>query len=539
MPTAAAVVAPPPDCERRRGDGAGAIVNFGRAALGLARDVGTLFDPLNLLTEPRQPLPARQPRIGFPSDLSRCATSMEPHARGRADSDAQEAQLWNRWAQEPSASRDSMTRLFEEPVQVATSFASNFALGGLTDADIGVPGLTAGGNDELAARMLAPTHCLQRAPTRQRIEAFTQMLDSARWQDAGKTLARNSAGGMVLLALSLLKDGPSRGDRKHGGAVQGLPMGSVVIGPSQMPPVDGALPMAIRRFPEFDAAVACGSTYFDMAPTAPLHLQDGIFLTRHATVVVDGLAGHSNWDHAKIRVAQSATGAFVSSLVEALAIGQRRPAQYLRDHGFELVRMLDLAVRSAVFALSDELGLGLKDLEARAAFTAVARFQDGVVVFGVGDCTAHVFQRGPQGRLQLRSFTPQPGKVSPGDVGGLGEGKVTRAQFGLWHTAQVGQIERVAVGSDGVFNGEDGFVQIVDGRTPAQQPARQDQLGVHSLGEATHDEACEEIITRLTARARAEVALRRSEGGRLPPEFDDVGLVVRDLNPPSAVGVKD
>lgn len=534
----------------------GGMGDFGRAALGLVEDVTMLFDPSCLL-EPPCPLTARPvrvlPRPTEQSSAPRRATEPGAGQRVRANSDLypddfKSAPRVTTSAPALVSSHGSSQVLslgagvpMPGPLQAPVDLFSLRACGVDALADVLLP--ARGANARLATAMMPPTtFCGFRfKPAAWRVSRLRDLMDDGNWQQVARSLPGHSPQRLVALALASCPVRESKGsfDRGLAGGAGSSPgagwrMDSLILPASTtVPEREG--PMALNVFGDRQAAAAIGSTCHAAAPGARMDCQDGVYLSPHCTLVTDGLGGHGDEGKARnVRVAQAATGQLVTHLVEAIARTERRPAEFLRRHLHALLQMVDHAVASALVAPCKEKDRAdyVGAVQARAAFVGVANLPDGTVTFGLGDCTAHLFARENDGSLRVLTLTPQPNVPSAFDVGGLGDGTLEEGQFKVL-TCPHGVVERVILGSDGVFDAQQGHLELVAGRTPSVQPEGRVRVGQHELAGMTPHAACEEIITRLTVRTRALWAARL-EGEEHPPVagLDDVALVVRDLKKP-------
>lgn len=494
-----------------------------RFAMNMAGDLASLFDPLHLLAYPARPV------ADWPVRVLPAAAPGASALRHRADSDLcpdDFPSLSRAYSATPSECLwvdDFASTPAARTVPITTCRAD-------TLSDTLVP--VRGGNAGLASAMMPATHfCgFERAPAAWQVSRLRDHLDDGEWQQAAGRLPRHSPQQAVALAIAACVGRPQAGlySRETQGAGTAAPMESVIVDPSARVPADGT-PLTLQDFPRLCASTAIGSTYLAAIPGAEMACQDGIYLSRHATVVTDGLGGHTPSSAGRVRVAQAATGQLVAQLIEVIARTETRPAEFLRRHLTALLGMLDQAVASALVA-----GVAEKNrpeyvgaMEVRAAFVAVANLPDGTLAFGVGDCTAHLFTRGAGDHLRVVTFTPQPGQVAELDVGGLGDGSLRDDQIGI-RQFPPGVIGRVVAGTDGVFDAQQGHLHLVDGRTPSRQsgPAR---VGMIDVAEQSTDDARDDIITRLTQRTRQ---FWDGQAGAAAPDttaLDDIALVVRDL----------
>lgn len=522
------------------------VAQFGRAALELLDDITMLFDPTALLGAPR---PVKERSV---SVMPQPAAQQSGH-RDRSDSEPSEVQF--RSPQKPSTttpkvSTSTSTSVSSPPglqrVSGLPAALESVALVSTIGAsrldaldDLLVP--VRAGNAWLATVMMPPTtFCgVQRTPAAWRVSQLRGFMDDGNWQEVVRRLPNHTPQRAVALAVASCPQRESKGsfdrvaagpmDRESKAGADGR-VDSLIVAPATKVP-DGQTPLALQVFGERQAAAVIGSTYHAAAAGGRMDCQDGVFLSPHCTVVTDGLGGHES-DHAarNVRVAQAATGQFITRLVEAIARTETRPAEFLRLHLHALLRMVDHAVASALtapFAEKDRPAY-LGCVTARAAFVAVANLRDGTVAFGVGDCTAHLFAREADGALRVVTFTPQPDDVPMSDVGGLGDTSLREGQFAM-RPFPPGVVERIVVGSDGVFNAHQGHLELVAGRTPSSQGTGRAQVGQHALADMTPAAACDEIITRLTERTRAYWATQQGQERPGVAGLDDVALVVRDF----------
>jgi hypothetical protein len=289
------------------------------------------------------------------------------------------------------------------------------------------------------------------------------------------------------------------------------------------------------------AALALGSTY-SWESGQPLRCQDGVYVSPHATVVTDGLGGHGSFDATPTRLSQRAAGLLLSSAIESAIATQKQPAAFLEAHASELMQFVDWVSHATQFpAMSDDL-----DPEARTAAVAIANCPDGVVAFGVGDCTALLAKTSPTQGLEMIEFTPQRDAKSAMDVGGLGGGDYDPA-------AKKWRVERHPAGS------VVGFVAGSDGGLPkacnlAMRQLFATQVTQSSFNpEATLKALLDELATKAIAQRRSDmgpakellgqggaVAEMAKQGKSKPAadtpkvELDDVCLVVRGVSKDSS-----
>ncbi len=539
---------PSSSCTRQMPSAYPGMADFGRAALGLIEDIASLFDPSAILLSH---IPVKErPVRALPQPADPQATR-----RARADGAPTEEEFKSAPSSSASSPRHGATgeaRPLGTRISIADAEASRerksadlSCLAGAsidTLSDVLLP--VRGGNAALARALMPPTtFCgMQRTPAQSRLWRLRGFLDDGNWQDAARHLPNHTPQRAVALALAScpVKVDPTSFDRKLAGTLDRESKGSalwqmdsLIVAPATTRP-EGLTPLAGRIFPGRQAAAVIGSTYYAAKAGERMDCQDGIYLSPHCTVVTDGLGGHhSEAEARRIRVAQVATGQLVTHLVEAIARTEARPAEFLRRHMHSLLWMADHAVASALLAPWPE-----KDrptyagtVPGRAAFVAVAHLRDGTVAFGVGDCTAHLFAREHDRSLRVVTFIPQPGAVHGGDIGGLGECMVQEGNFGV-RPFPPGVVERIIVGSDGVFNAHEGHLELVAGHTPSTPPTQADaraQVGQQDLADMTPVEACDEIITRLTERTRAYWATQQGQERPGVRGLDDVALVVRDF----------
>lgn len=534
------------------------MADFGRAALGLLDDIASLFDPASLLFPP-QPVKARTVHA-LPHPAAHPAA---PPAtlRERADAAPTEEEFQSRPSALISTPRHGATgepRPIRQHISIsdakAVSDSKSATLSTIASAsidtldDVLLP--VRGGNAALARALLPPTaFCgMQRTPAQWRVSQLRGFLDDGQWQEAARHLSNHTPQRAVALALAScpVRVDPTSFDREVAGNMDreskgspGWRMDSLIVAPATTRP-EGLTPFAVRIFPDRQAAAVVGSTFHAATAGTRMDCQDGVYLSPHCTVVTDGLGGHGEDNVVRrIRVAQVATGQLVTHLVEAIARTEARPAEFLRRHMHSLLWMMDHAVASALVSPWPERDRAqyVGGIEARAAFVAVAHLRDGTVAFGVGDCTAQLFARENDGSLRVVTFIPQPGELDAGDVGGLGQCGLREGQFAV-RPFPPGVVERIIVGSDGVFNAHQGHLALVAGRTPATQPTQPEpsteapvraQVGQHDLAEKTPIAACDAIITPLTERTRAYWAAQQGQERPGVKGLDDVALVVRDF----------
>lgn len=290
------------------------------------------------------------------------------------------------------------------------------------------------------------------------------------------------------------------------------------------------------------AALALGSTH-PWASGQPLRCQDGAYVSPYATVVTDGLGGHEPHDATLTRLSQRAAGLLLSSAIESTIATQKQPAAFLEAHASKLMQFVDWVSLATQFSAVPENGL---DPEARTAVVAIANCPDGVVAFGVGDCTALLAKISPTQSLEMIEFTPQRDAKSARAVGGLGEGTYDPA-------AKTWLVERHPAGSIV------GFVAGSDGGLPkacnlAMRELFATQVTQSSFNpEATLNALLDELATKAIAQRRSDmgpakellgqggaVAEVAKEGKSKPAadtpkvELDDVCLVVRGVSKDSS-----
>ncbi len=528
------------------------LADFGRTALGLLDDLVTLFDPLGLLESP-SPVKERPVRVLAPADPRPAGRPVlagsQPAQGGYAGGEPCEEDFKSRPASSASTPRGPVTgspgpvmarhTLAVLPPQPAGLSSTIAAASVESLADVLLP--VRGANGRLALALMPPTTLcgMQRTPAAWRVSQLRGLLDDGHWEQAARRLPAHSPQRAVALALASCPVRESKGSfDKEAAEAAGLDskagpgwrMDSLIVAPTTTVPA-GQTPLALQAFPHQQAFAAIGSTFHAASTGDRMDCQDGIYLSPHCTVVTDGLGGHGSESAARrVRVAQVATGQLVTHLVEAIARTEARPAEFLRRHMHALLAMVDHAVASALVApwpekdRADNVG----QVQARAAFVAVAHLRDGTVAFGVGDCTAHLFTREANGSQRLVTFTPQPDDVFSYDVGGLGDGTLAEGQFRA-RPFPPGVVQRIIAGSDGVFDAHQGFLELVDGFTALDMASPRAQVGKDLLAGLTPEAAGDTIITALTERTRAYWATQR---GRVRPAvdgLDDVALVVRDF----------
>ncbi len=521
------------------------VADFGRAALGLLDDIASLFDPSALLVSsiPVKERPVRAlPQLADPQAIRRAranAAPTEDEFKSVPSSSISTPRSGTTGAVRPIGRHigitDALAALERQSAIPSTITGSSID----TLSDVLLP--VRGANARLAQALMPPTaFCgIQRTPAAWRVSQLRGFMDDGEWQQVAHRLSNHTPQRAVALALASCPGRESKGsfDRVAAGslsleskAAADWRMDSLVVSPATTVPA-GATPLAVRSFADRQAAAVIGSTYHAASAGDRMDCQDGVYLSPHCTVVTDGLGGHGILSMARaVRVAQAATGQLITHLVETIARTEARPAEFLRLHLPALLRMVDHAVASALVAPWPEKGRAdtVGTIEGRAAFVAVANLRDGTVAFGVGDCTAHLFTRQPNGSLRVVTFTPQPDDVSAYDVGGLGDGSLTEAQFRA-QPFPPGVVERIIVGSDGVFDAHHGHLELVDGFIPSGQATGRAQVGKDLLAGLSATAACDEIITRLTERTRAYWATQRGLARQGVEGLDDVALVVRDF----------
>lgn len=506
----------------------------GRWARQAASDLASLFDPLQLLEEPAKPLRTREVE-----QLSQASTRME-HSVSNSDFDAKQFASMRGTLPAQVSPSVSMSHLALDPDTSEPPPASLHTIAASRLEEVGfLPALASGANRPLADRMVPPAPFSpfksgQAAQSREaRVTVLTELIDKSLWQTVAAGLPNGSAPQALVqmlgsaLAPTVQTEGVQR-DSKH---TMQAAVDSLLVHPDTRRPAGGATPMALQSWPHLRAAGAVGSTYHAGAEGDRMDCQDGSFLTEHMTVTVDGLGGHGPMAP-MVRMAVLAVGRYVCALGESIASTQRYPAQFLYDHCRELVCLLDRVVRSAIRSPFAEKQRSSDDISARAAFIAVARFNDGVVVFGVGDCTALVQRQGAQGRLD--AYTPQAQAHDMFDSHGLGQGTVTPAQCLRHLYGGANPVARVILGTDGVFDSRQGHLELVDGATPDNATGAKARVGKATLAAGSPEDSCEALITPLTRSSRAhwerlKDASDPQERAKARVGLDDVALVVRDL----------
>ncbi len=231
------------------------------------------------------------------------------------------------------------------------------------------------------------------------------------------------------------------------------------------------------------AAVALGSTYL-LDDGQPLRCQDGLYLSKHATVVVDGLGGHMDRDADSVRTSQRAAGLLLSSVIESAIRTQRKPADFLNAQAHELMKFVDLVSLATQFNVPAEQLMKSGDPEAQTAVVAVANCPDGLVAFGAGDCTALLSVKEGSGSKVIE-FTPQPDAKSSRHVAGLGGGSfvATDATSRVIHL-KPGVTRAMVVGSNGglpkALRSEmrKQFAESLDGDSATTEKILEDLLGI-------------------------------------------------------------
>ena len=512
---------------------------FGRAALALADDLVGLFDPFDQLIGSPRPVSERSVRVvSQPRTLPQLQSQPQPKPAGRkaVDLDLSEAHFRSEAKSTAVAFASPGGIHVVDPDDAHLIFHSTIPA---ANADALTDRLTpvTGANERLALLMMPPSvFCgFTFNPAAWRVSQLRTYLNDGEWTAAAQRTRAHSPQRAVALALascpiresksSWVKPAQARADWR---------MDSLIVDPRTTVPAS-AMSMAREVFPHLRATAVIGSTFHAAETGTPMNCQDGVYLSPHATVVTDGLGGHGG-DAVRVRLAQLATGQLVTHLIETIARTEARPAEFLRLHLHALLQLLDEAVASALVAPYPEKdrAQNVGEVPARAAFVAVAHLQDGTVAFGVGDCTAHLLAREPDGRLRVETFTPQPGDVDPMDVGGLGDRSLVEGQFGI-RPFPPGVVQRVVAGSDGVFDAHHGHLELVEGRASTSQVGRA-RVGKQELAELTPTDACEEIVTRLTQRTRQFWESQAGSARRDTTGLDDVALVVRDLSDPAQAG---
>lgn len=278
------------------------------------------------------------------------------------------------------------------------------------------------------------------------------------------------------------------------------------------------------------AALALGSTY-PWKSGEPLRCQDGVYVSAHATVVADGLGGHGVHDAIPTRTSQRAAGLLLSSTIESTITTQKQPAAFLEAHASELMQFVDWVSHATQFADVSDEGL---DPEARTAVVAIANCPDGVVTFGVGDCTALLAKTSKADGLEMIEFTPQRDAKSAMDVGGLGDGSYDPA-------AKKSRVERHEVGSIR------GFVAGSDGGLPKASALAMRQLFAKQAAASSFNPQATlgALLGALTTQAIGQRKSEMSSGqkgssapqegaGKLKIELDDVALVARGISKDSS-----
>lgn len=215
----------------------------------------------------------------------------------------------------------------------------------------------------------------------------------------------------------------------------------LVDGASQAPQNVEQIPVAMKTLAERSAALAIGSTYPNPA-RALLRSQDGVYLGQYASVVTAGIQGHeSEITYAAVRKAQLLVGSYVAALIDTIGATQATPCAFLQKNHEVLLGMIAEAVKS------------LTNASAEACFVAVADYQDGTAVFGVGDCAARLVCN-TKGERSVVAFAAQPEGAASMALGG-------RAQWLPAYQFQVvGHVERILLASDGVLQAEAGLVDL-------------------------------------------------------------------------------
>ena len=278
-------------------------------------------------------------------------------------------------------------------------------------------------------------------------------LKNADWSGMRSLMKKDSAQYVALNALLLLADSKSGAGRVDQSF---LPLGFV----PHLEPGRAEADQVRLKTQKWEgrgdrAALALGSTYL-WADGEPLRCQDGVYVSKHATVVTDGLGGHMERDAASVRDSQRAAGLLMASFIESAIATQLKPAQFLEQHAGELMQAADLISAATQCGRTSDAEFEKNGApEGSTAFVAVANCPDGIVAFGAGDATAMLAFRKPGVAWQLAEFTPQPDAKSARGVDGIGRGEF-ELQAGKFKVERYKKISKgdevlIAVGTDGAF----------------------------------------------------------------------------------------
>ncbi len=173
---------------------------------------------------------------------------------------------------------------------------------------------------------------------------------------------------------------------------------SVVVAPESQTQVGCAHQITEVQSGSKRAGVLIGST-FPHGPGASVRCQDGVYLSRYATVVTDGQGGHSADDYGHLRAMQSSVGLLTTSMMDRIG-EMSEPIDFLKKNGPTLVKLIN----AATYAFKPDHSYGESGVE----FTAVAHYgAKGAFAIGVGECTAAVDSKAVEDSGQLVEFTPK------------------------------------------------------------------------------------------------------------------------------------
>lgn len=234
---------------------------------------------------------------------------------------------------------------------------------------------------------------------------------------------------------------------------------------AKAPQDEQEIPMAAFEVPEFNSALAIGTTY--PSPAGGLiRCQDGIYLGKYASVVTDGHGGNRQnaAEYANVRIAQTAAGSYVAALIETIGNTQTRPCTFLEQHYATLVQLASSAVRD----------LGIEG--AAASCTATATYPDGKATFGVGNGVEKALLSDWKGSTIVESFCPPHDEYNVWGLGNI----LNDGHIGLKRYKNLA-VKMFVLATDGLFKDAIRFVDITSkGKSAGESKQSGDSKGAGS-----------------------------------------------------------